>query len=244
MANELRIYQDLLGGRISDNPLTSGATTLNSAALAEMLAVGSTQHMMIVLDPDGVSGLAPEIVMVTAHTAAESSCTIARAQQGTTARAHAQGTDWVHSVLASDIFSSVWTAYTPTWAQQSGTGPTLGNGVISGKYRRVGQVGDVWLSLVMGSTTTYGDGANYWTFSLPAGWTTDIPGTASQGLAVGSGYAFDAGTAHRAGVVRVLDAETVMSIVQDGANNGWNSTRPHTWANTDQLSLHVMVPLV
>ena len=99
MANELRIYQDLLAGRVSDNPLGSGSTTINSPAFAAMTAVDSTQHMMLVLDPDGLVG-APEIVKVTAHTAVTTSCTVVRAQFGTTARLHAQGTDWVHGPLS------------------------------------------------------------------------------------------------------------------------------------------------
>lgn len=102
MANELRIYQNLLGGRIDNNPLASGGTSLSSPALAAMVVVGSTQHLVVVLDPDGMAG-APEEVWVTAHTASATTATIVRGQNGTTARAHANGTDWVHTTVNTDL---------------------------------------------------------------------------------------------------------------------------------------------
>lgn len=105
MANELRVRAGFLGGLIEDNPLTSGATTLNSAGLATMPVVGSTQHMAVVLDPDGFGG-APEVVYVTAHSAAATSATVLRAQEGTTARQHDRDTVWVHSVTVKDYDGS------------------------------------------------------------------------------------------------------------------------------------------
>jgi hypothetical protein len=54
------------------------------------------------LDPEGVNG-APEIVKVTAHTAAATSVTVTRAQQGTTARAHPVSSVWVHALTETDI---------------------------------------------------------------------------------------------------------------------------------------------
>lgn len=101
MANELRVRQNFLGGLIEDNPLTSGATTLTSAALAAMVAIGSASHMPIVLDPDGVGG-EPEIVWVTAHTAAATTATILRGQEGTTARAHNRDVPWSHGPTKKD----------------------------------------------------------------------------------------------------------------------------------------------
>jgi hypothetical protein len=101
MANELRVRTGFLGGLIEDNPLTSGATTVTSAALATMPVIGSTQHMAVVLDPDGMAG-APEVVYVTAHSAAATTATIARGQEGTTARQHDRDILWVHSVTVKD----------------------------------------------------------------------------------------------------------------------------------------------
>jgi hypothetical protein len=64
--------------------------------------VDGTQHLVLVLDPTGVNG-APEIVYVTAHTAATTVCTIARAQESTNARSHATGTTWFHAPTARDF---------------------------------------------------------------------------------------------------------------------------------------------
>lgn len=101
MANELRVRQNFIGGMVDDNPLTSGATTLTSAALAALVAVGSTQHLAITFDPDGQFG-APEIAYITAHTTSATTATILRGQEGTTARAHNQDVTWTHSPTILD----------------------------------------------------------------------------------------------------------------------------------------------
>lgn len=106
MANEKRKRQNAIGGLVEDNPLTSGATTLTSAALASVTGgVGSTEHFVIVLDPDGLWG-APEIVYVTALTGGAGSGTIARGQEGTTARAHDRDVPWVHAPTVKDYDGS------------------------------------------------------------------------------------------------------------------------------------------
>ena len=102
MANEKRKRQIAIGGLIEDNPLTSGATTLTSGALAAVTnGVGSTEHLAIVLDPDGLGG-APEIAYITALTAAATSATIVRGQEGTTARQHVRDVPWIHGPTLRD----------------------------------------------------------------------------------------------------------------------------------------------
>ncbi len=97
MANEIRQRQIGIGGLVEDNPLTAGATTLTSASLAAVTGgVDSSHHMAIVLDPDGVDG-APEIAYITALTNGAGSATVARGQEGTTARQHVKNTPWVHA---------------------------------------------------------------------------------------------------------------------------------------------------
>jgi hypothetical protein len=105
VANELRVRTNFLGGLIEDNPLASGATVLNSAALAAVPAIGSTQHMPIILDPDGVGGV-PEIAYITAHTAAATTATITKGQEGTAARAHERDTPWLHGPTIKDFDAS------------------------------------------------------------------------------------------------------------------------------------------
>lgn len=96
------LYENLQGGTITDNPLTSGATTINSSAFQYLPTVSGSDIMYITLDPDGSAG-APEIVKITAHTAAATSVTVARAQQDTTARSHVTGTEWIHGLTEDDV---------------------------------------------------------------------------------------------------------------------------------------------
>ncbi len=75
---------------------------LQSAALAAMVVVDTTQHAMAELDPDGMAG-EPEIVKVTKHDSAATWANITRAQESTTARAHEAGMDWVHTITATQF---------------------------------------------------------------------------------------------------------------------------------------------
>jgi len=105
MANEKRLRNNSVGGLIEDNPLTSGATTLTSAGLTSLGVVDTTNHAVVVLDPDGIEG-APEIVYVTAHTASTTTATILRAREGTTAIAHSVDIPWVHTATVKDFDGS------------------------------------------------------------------------------------------------------------------------------------------
>lgn len=111
MANEARLRTNFISGTVTDNPLLIGATSLSSAGLASLATVDSTSHTLITLDPLGSAG-APEIVKVTAHTAAATTATIARAQDGTTARQHATGVAWSHGPVASDYDRKLYAART------------------------------------------------------------------------------------------------------------------------------------
>ncbi|MER5892272.1 hypothetical protein [Streptomyces sp. NPDC001876] len=66
-----------------------------------------------------------------------------------------------------DQFNSMfaaWTTYTPTWTGAT-TNPVLGNGVITGRYIKVGRTCTASIQLTTGSTTTYGSGA--YSFGVP-----------------------------------------------------------------------------
>lgn len=64
-------------------------------------------------------------------------------------------------------FHTQSTAYTPVWDQASGTQPVLGNGTITGRYLRNGRICKVQIILTLGTTTTTGNGATSYRFSLP-----------------------------------------------------------------------------
>lgn len=84
------IYTDFVSGTLTAG-ITAGAATFASAGLTLMSAVGGSDVAKIVLDPFGQFG-APEIVYVTAHTAASATVTgVQRGQESTVARAHSSG---------------------------------------------------------------------------------------------------------------------------------------------------------
>lgn len=101
MANEIRLRSNNIAGTITDNPLTAGATTINSAGFVDLPVVDATNHLILILDPLEVGGTA-EIVRVTAHTAAATSATVVRGQEGSSARSHVFNTTWFHGPVASD----------------------------------------------------------------------------------------------------------------------------------------------
>lgn len=107
-----RIRTDNVFGTTTDNPLTAGATTMNSAGLANLAAVSSA-HAIIVLDPLRSAG-APEAVIVTAHTGSATSATITRGAYGTSAREHASGTLWVHAPTREDFIRIVTASTRPS----------------------------------------------------------------------------------------------------------------------------------
>lgn len=122
MANDLRVRANFLSGVVDDNPLSIGATTLTSSALSSFPVIDSTNHALIVLDPNGTGGT-PEIVKVTGHGAGATTATVLRAQENTVARAHNQNIPWVHSAVASDL-SPI--SQDPIFAANATTG-TLGD---------------------------------------------------------------------------------------------------------------------
>ncbi|WEO50463.1 glycosyl hydrolase family 28-related protein [Pseudomonas aeruginosa] len=56
--------------------------------------------------------------------------------------------------------------YTPTWVQSTAT-PSIGNGTLTGNFVRSGHMCHLQLELIAGSTTTFGDSASAYRFSLP-----------------------------------------------------------------------------
>lgn len=112
MPSGRRIRGNNVFGFITDNPLTAGAVTMNSAGLST-LPVVSSAHAIICLDPKRVFG-EPEIVVVTSHSASATVATIVRGQYGTTARSHPQNTTWAHVPLDEDYTEILTSSTRPT----------------------------------------------------------------------------------------------------------------------------------
>jgi hypothetical protein len=91
-----------ISGTASGNGITfaNGSTTSGSWASAPAFAtIAAPDIAKIVVEPDTAN---EEIVYLTAYTAAATSGTFTRAQEGTTGRAHS-ATAWVHGPTAADF---------------------------------------------------------------------------------------------------------------------------------------------
>lgn len=107
-----RVRANNVYGTILDNPLLIGAVSYSSAGLSLLPAITSpNEHAIVVLDPKRVFG-APEIVVITNHTAMGTTATITRAAYGTTARAHNVGTAWAHVPVGPDDYIAIVTSGT------------------------------------------------------------------------------------------------------------------------------------
>lgn len=129
-----------------------------------------------------------------------------------------------------------WTSYTPTWVT-SGTNPSLGNGVLTGEYTRIGNLVIARVGLTWGSTTTGGGAGLGWSFSTP------IQAAYSSGhnpwpLWLGSGLMRDlSATAYFIGNAFVDAAGTGMGLIASAGQVASNV--PFAWASGDHLSIQV-----
>ena len=112
MPSGTRVRSNSVFGTISDNPLNSISTTMNSNQLVLMPAITSG-HAVVTLDPLRQHG-DPEIIIVTAHTAASTVATITRGAYGTVAREHPFGTVWVHALIDEDTIEILTSGSRPT----------------------------------------------------------------------------------------------------------------------------------
>lgn len=142
MPNEKRSRTNFLGGLVEDNPLTNVAVLLTSASLASLPLIDTTNHAVVILDPDGVGG-APEIVYVTAHAAAATTATILRAQEGTAARAHLRDVPWIHGSTKRDFSRDFKFARRTTGNVNIASTTTFSNVDIGLDLVLAAQIGDV-----------------------------------------------------------------------------------------------------
>jgi hypothetical protein len=133
-----------------------------------------------------------------------------------------------------------WVDYSPTWTT-SGTQPVIGNGKLKGRWTRVGGLIRARITLIAGTTMTFG--TNSWSFGLPVTAAADADfgvwplwdGTCRMRDV--SAFAYFDGTA-----VVSADGNGVAVVYTGGAlaNNS-----PFTWSATatsgsfDNLSINV-----
>lgn len=189
MANEIRVRSNFLFGTITDNPLTIGATTINSANFVSVPAIDNTQHAVLVLDPAGLNGT-PEIVYVTAHTASTTSLTVTRGQELSTARQHPSGTQWYLAPTARDYDSIVTSATRPGV-------PYFGELIF-----------ETDTNTYSGRSTT---GA--WQTVMPLGAWTNFTPTLTQGV----GVTFTNTYSRFIRTGRIITAETALAVTSNGS---------------------------
>ncbi len=124
-----------------------------------------------------------------------------------------------------------WTTYTVAWTAVT-TPPAIGNGTLTGRYRRAVDSDLVFVEIFMlaGTTTTFGSGE--WRFSLP------VNASASEvaRFAGGSGLIFDNGTQTRSGGSHLVTASTV---APDSASGTCTATVPQTFTTADWVRLEL-----
>jgi len=144
----------------------------------------------------------------------------------------ATGNTGVTGASASDL--TEWAAYTPTITADGG-GFTLGNGVITGRYKQIGKTVFFLVKLVYGSTTN--PGAGHWNFSLPV--------TAKDSNFTFTASILDDGASWYGGVGNgnYTGSTTNFAVITTNPNEaltGWvpvGNGGPFTWGTADNITI-------
>lgn len=126
-----------------------------------------------------------------------------------------------------------WTAWAPTW-----TNLTVGNGVLTARYAKIGKAILFNLALVWGSTTSIAGAVN---FTLPVAsvavaGTVTVPALGQAAFLDASARAYDGFVAPASTTVARLLYTVVSGTTLDHAN--LSSTLPFTWVATDEIHAH------
>lgn len=224
---------------------TTGTDAIRAVTPAGLLAVSSTKQP---LDDDltSIANIAPAnddfiqrksgvwINRTLAQVSTDLSATLMPKSGGTFTGAVTAGTTLAATgdfTGAANQNMGAWTTYTPTWTS-SGTAPVVNNGVLVGRYTRIGRLITCIINFIPGSTTTFGTG-NY-SFALPVA-------AASSG-ATPPGNVQLLGTARWAGQVPVASGQSTVSPFfptssTDNRLTNMTPTVPETFANGSQLRM-------
>jgi len=142
-----------------------------------------------------------------------------------------QGQKWT-AAIANQI-GAAWESYTPTWTAST-TNPAIGNGQLIGKYTQIQKLVVAEVTVIMGSTTTYGTGT--YRFGLPI--TADTPLWNFAHTGTGRLYDASTGVVYVAAIGFFAGATTYVSGWTHGAST-ITPTTPFTFANTDEITVQV-----
>jgi len=139
--------------------------------------------------------------------------------------------------------TSDFTAFTPTWTNTI-TNPDIGNGVLVGFWRRVGDSIQIKVLMIVGSTTNLGTGTE-WGFGLPSGILMDeskIPSSGGFSYFNGSGWIFSGTQSNRQPVFPGYLSETEVIVFRSGGS-AIDGSEPFGWVDTDTVTFEYTVPV-
>lgn len=141
-------------------------------------------------------------------------------------------------ITASLLNQGQLQSYTPVWTAPTAN-PAIGNGTLRGQYSLVGQQCYFAITMVAGSTTTFGTGA--WVFSLPL--TANAADSTVWHLQTFRCFDSSAGQFWNGvgGTNTGGSTTTVIQLAPDGQPQAFASildvTHPFAWATSDTLQL-------
>lgn len=150
----------------------------------------------------------------------------------TAAMLNAEIRDQIMSML------DAWTPYTPVFGS-SGTAPAVGNGVITGRYMKIGRTVQFAVQMVVGTTTTYGSGNL--NVSLPVGAATvagGSPGVIEAAISRSTTPNFAVGRAPIPNGSATTGTIWMPSVVNAGDWDAWTFNTPWTIANGDVVRVY------
>lgn len=131
--------------------------------------------------------------------------------------------------IAQELNSYDLVEYSPAWTAIT-TNPVLGNGSLRALYRLTNDLCELWLRLLVGSTTTFGSGS--WQFAMPRP-ATKIP-------QIGELLLLDVSSTTRyAGACRIDPGSNLLYSITHAATTPVAAATPFTWAVNDELLAHI-----
>lgn len=123
--------------------------------------------------------------------------------------------------------------FSPTWSQSTGPQPSIGNGSLTGKYTRQGYLVKFEMSLTVGSTTTFGNSASAWSFSLPVSGTQNSP----QDFIAGQCFDVSATTDF---IVNGQIGSGLNTLALSRNGSGVRDSFPIAWATGDTIKISII----
>lgn len=135
------------------------------------------------------------------------------------------GSSWVN--VAVPGVADAWTAYTPTWSAST-SAPSLGNGTLTGAYKKIGKTVYFRIKLAPGTTTTYGSGD--YSLTLPA----SLPVVDEQ--CAPAIFRDNSSAAEFPCIAWLQNANQILHIVY-GAGQKVGPSVPVAWGSADRLEI-------